>query len=69
MNSRNLSFRHQLQCCPKCGMYSGKRVVLETNPEKFFVLCEACGFRTKGYPTQASATREWTNACKKKGGY
>lgn len=69
MNSRNSYFRQELPCCPRCGMYSGRRVaMIETNPEKYFVICEMCGFQTRPHPSQAAATREWRDAGKKKGG-
>lgn len=67
MNSRNSKFRRELPCCPSCGMYSGKRAVLEGSYEKYFVVCERCGFHTRPHPNQASATREWADACRKKG--
>lgn len=59
MNKRCRYFRKALPVCPKCGMYSGRRMVSDTNPEKYFVVCETCGFRTKPHPDQSAATNEW----------
>lgn len=66
MNGRNVYFRFALPCCPKCGMDSGRRMAALTNPEQYFVVCEACGFRTRPHPTQSSATYEWNSLGKKK---
>ena len=54
-------FRMALPVCPKCGMDSGKRLISDTVPEKYFVVCETCGYMTKPHPTQTAATKEWMN--------
>ena len=48
-----------LPVCPKCGMDSGRRVVSDGIPERYFVVCETCGYMTKPHPTQTAATKEW----------
>lgn len=62
MNHRNAKPRGPLSLCPKCGMDSGRRVVSDTNPERYFVICDTCGFHTKGYSRIGSATYEWNKA-------
>ena len=52
-------FRMELPVCPNCGMDSGKRFISDTVPEKYFVVCETCGYMTKPHPTQTAATKEW----------
>ena len=47
-----------LPVCPNCGMDSGKRLISDTVPEKYFVVCETCGYMTKPHPTQTAATKE-----------
>lgn len=49
---------HELKGCPKCGRYAGRR---KTNAmeDMFFVVCEVCGYKTKGHTTQHAATAEW----------
>ena len=47
--------------CRVCGMYSGIRKVTTKVPEKFFVVCEVCGYKTHPHNTQSGATREWNN--------
>ena len=49
----------ELAPCRACCMYGGQRMVTETSPEKFFVVCRVCGFKTKPHKTQAAATAEW----------
>ena len=66
MNKHNRYFRRKLPSCPKCTMDSGKRMVSLTNPERYFVVCEACGFQTKGHPNQSAATREWSDGSREK---
>ena len=53
-------FRMELPVCPKCGMDSGKRFVSDTVPEKYFVVCETCRYRTKPHGSQSTATKEWS---------
>ena len=48
-----------LPVCPKCRMDSGRRVVSDGVPERYFVVCETCGYMTKPHPTQTAATKEW----------
>ena len=50
-----------LPVCPKCGMDSGARKVSYGNgtQERYFVVCETCGYMTKPHPTQTAATKEW----------
>ena len=54
-------FRMELPVCPKCRMDSGRRVVSDGVPERYFVVCETCGYMTKPHPTQTAATKEWMN--------
>ena len=60
MNRKDRYFRNALPVCPKCGMDGGKRLVSDTVPEKYFVICEVCGFQTKPHVTQSAATKEWS---------
>ena len=55
------SFRKALPVCPNCGMDSGDRKVLYGSgaQEKYFVVCETCGYMTKPHTTQSAATKEW----------
>ena len=53
-------FRMTLPVCPNCGMDSGKRLISDTVPGKYFVVCETCGYMTKPHPTQTAATKEWS---------
>ena len=59
MNKGSKYFKKPLRVCPKCGMDSGRRLVSDTIPERYFVVCETCGYRTKGYVDQTAATNEW----------
>ena len=59
MARRNKTYKHPLSECPECYMDSGKRMVTETIPEKYVVVCESCGFMTKPHSTQNAATHEW----------
>ena len=54
------SFRKALPVCPNCGMDSGKRFISDTVPERYFVVCETCGYRTKPHGSQSTATKEWS---------
>ena len=47
-----------LPVCPKCGMDSGKRFISDTVPEKYFVVCEPCGYMTKPHPPQTAVPKE-----------
>lgn len=61
MNAKGNRTRLRLSLCPKCGMDSGRRVISETVPEKNYVICDTCGWHTKGYSDMAHATREWNS--------
>ena len=50
---------HELNNCPKCNRFAGRRKIRNSIPEEFFVVCEVCGYKTKGHTTQHAATREW----------
>lgn len=60
-----MKYSHQkwseLKHCRVCGMDSGVRKVTVRHPEKFFVVCEVCGYKTRPHTSQAAATREWNN--------
>ena len=51
----------ELKPCRVCGMSAGARKVTVKVPEKFFVVCEVCGYKTRPHESQSSATREWNN--------
>ncbi len=59
MNSHDKHHFSDLKPCRVCGMDAGQRMVAETVPEKFFVVCQICGFKTRPRPTQSAATKEW----------
>lgn len=59
MNYRGLYTKGELPPCRVCGMTAGKRMVSDENPERYFVVCEVCGFRTKPHPNQSAATKDW----------
>ena len=59
MNYRGVKPKHKLEPCPKCRMDSGKRMQTETVPEKFFVVCQTCGYRVGPYKAGFSATQAW----------
>ena len=48
-----------LNTCRVCGMEAGERMVTETVPEKFYVVCRICGFKTRPHKGQSAATAEW----------
>lgn len=48
-----------LKHCPICGMDSGARKMTTRVPEKFLIVCECCGFKTKLRDTPGGATSEW----------
>lgn len=49
-----------LPVCPRCGMDSGIRK--ETiKGDKFCIVCESCGCKTKLRNSKAYATRDWKN--------
>lgn len=59
MNFRGKYYRKPLQECRVCGMDSGLRMVAEAGPERFFVVCQLCGHKTKPHTTQSAASKEW----------
>lgn len=59
MNYRGVYKESPLQPCRVCDMDAGKRMVTDDVPERFFVVCEICGFKTKPHKNQSAATREW----------
>ncbi len=59
MKYRGTHKRAPLTPCPVCGMDSGVRKVTVKVPEKFFVVCESCGFKTGPHTSQGGATKEW----------
>ena len=59
MNYHGRGYRNELKTCRLCGMDAGERMVTESVPEKFYVVCRICGFKTKPHNTQSHATREW----------
>lgn len=61
MNFRGQYKRTELKPCRVCDMDAAERMVTETVPEKFFVVCQICGFKTKPHKSQAHATREWNH--------
>jgi hypothetical protein len=65
MNHRGIYNRHPITECPECCMDAGRRMVTDTVPEKFVVVCDVCGYRTKAHPTQAAATNEWNKKRRK----
>lgn len=59
-----MNFRGQynfvnLKHCKVCGMDAAARKVHEGVEDKFYVVCEVCGFKTKGHKNQSSASKEW----------
>lgn len=65
MNRRGVYNRYPVMECPNCGRDAGRRMVTDTVPEKFVVVCDVCGYRTKARPTQAAATNEWNKKRRK----
>lgn len=61
MNFRGKYNRTELKPCKCCGMDSGVRMVTETVPEKFFVVCQICPYKTRAHKSQSAATKEWNN--------
>lgn len=61
MNYGGRPRRTELKHCRVCGMDSGVRKVTVKVPEKFYVVCEVCGYKTGPHTTQSGATREWNN--------
>ena len=59
MNYRGIYKWVDLQPCSVCGKYAGARKVSVSWPEKFFVVCQSCGHKTRGHDSQIEATKEW----------
>lgn len=61
MNAYGRYRPNPLNHCRVCGMDAGIRKITESVPERHFVVCEICGFKTKLHKSQAHATREWNH--------
>ena len=61
MNFRGQNKFGELKHCRVCGMDSGVRKVTVKLPERFYVVCEVCGYKTRPHTSQSGATREWNN--------
>jgi hypothetical protein len=59
MNFRGKQRHGPLNPCPKCHMDAGQRKVREGIEEQYFVVCGACGYRTKPHKNQSAASKEW----------
>ncbi len=59
MNYKGIFHHTPLNPCRVCGMDAGERMVTETVPEQWFVVCRVCGFKTRGKPSKSAASREW----------
>ena len=59
MNCDNRHPVHKLEPCPRCNMDSGQRMQTETAPEKFFIVCQSCGYRLGPYKAMCTATQQW----------
>ena len=64
MNYRGKYRRQPLAPCRVCGMDAGLRMVTETVPEKFYVVCQICPYKTRAHKTQSAATLEWNGGSK-----
>ncbi|MBQ9733948.1 MAG: hypothetical protein IJV74_06915 [Clostridia bacterium] len=65
-----MNYRGQKKCkplppCRVCDLDGGLRMVTDTVPEQYYIVCQVCGFRTKKHPTRAAATRDWSGKFKK----
>lgn len=49
----------QLKVCRVCGLDAGARKVSVKHPDRFYVVCEICGYKTRPHSSLAAATREW----------
>lgn len=61
MNKRDRHSRTELGPCPKCGLYSGQRMVTEFEPARWYVICDYCGYRVGPYRSQNNATSRWNH--------
>ena len=59
MNYRGIPPKHKLEPCPKCRRDSGKRMQTETVPEKFYVVCQSCGYRVGPCGSPSAAAVKW----------
>lgn len=59
MNYRGIQRWVDLEPCPVCGKFSGVRKCSTGVPEKFFVVCQSCGHKTRPHDDVRYATREW----------
>lgn len=50
----------ELNVCPKCGMFSGVRVMIRKGAQEWvLVRCQQCKAQTKRYEYFPAATRAW----------
>ena len=59
MNYRGKHKYMELAPCRVCRMSAGVRKVTTSVPERFFVVCQCCGYKTQPCSTQSLATKEW----------
>lgn len=59
MNCDNRHPVHKLEPCPRCNMDSGKRMQTETVPERFFVVCQSCGYTVGPCGSPSAASVKW----------
>lgn len=59
MNRNNRRATALLEPCPQCGRDSGRRMQTETVPEKFYVVCQSCGYRVGPYKAIFAASQRW----------
>lgn len=59
MNAKAKKPRHKLGLCPKCGMDSGARKATDTVPERYYIVCETCGFYVGPFSNLSHATHAW----------
>ena len=58
---KNKSKRGELGACPKCGLYSGQRMMTEGEPAQWYIICDHCGYRVGPYRSQSGATARWNH--------
>lgn len=59
MGYHNQSRCKVLPVCRKCGMDAGVRMVTDEAYEKYFIVCQSCGYQTRRYSSRGAATAEW----------
>ena len=59
MNSYGKTRYTPLNVCRICGMDTGVRVIVNGNPEEFYIKCQICGIETKRCKSMNAATRLW----------